>query len=67
MEETEDNTDAQKDPLWIWTGRSNVAKMTSATPVKILMAFLTENTFKICVEIKMTTNENKLFTQSLLQ
>lgn len=42
MEETEDNTDAQKDPLWIWTGRSNVAKMTSATPVKILMAFLTE-------------------------
>lgn len=39
MEETEDNTDAQKDPLWILTGRSNVAKMTSATLSKYYSIF----------------------------
>lgn len=42
MEETEDNTNGWKDPLWVWTGRSDAAKTTSAAPVKTLMALLAD-------------------------
>ena len=33
---------AEKINCGFWTGRRSVVKMTSATPIKILMTFLTE-------------------------